>query len=330
MNISKKLVAAFFVVFSLSPLKSQTVIKFATLAPEGTSWTKALRAFAAQLKQETSGRVTMKIYSAGISGDEKDVVRKIRIGQLNAAGFTGFGIGEIAPEIRVLDTPFLFSNTSEIDRIYSKFSKEFKEIFAKKGFEFLGWAEVGEVYVFSKKPIEKISDFSKIKMWIWEGDPIAEQTFKELKTNLIPLSITDVMTSLQTGMIDSVYGTLNTIIPLQWYSKMKYVLDLPITNASGAVLLSKKTFDSLSQQDASKLKDLAQKYFKTLTDESRKENLKARETLKAKGIVFIKPSANEIAAFKKAGENARKKLAERIYPMSLLKSIEAELAKKNK
>ncbi len=330
MNTFKKTAAVFLLIFSLSPLKAQTVIKFATLAPEGTSWTKTLRAFAGEIKEKTAGRVEIKIYAGGISGDEKDVVRKIRIGQLNAAGFTGFGIGEIAPEIRVLDAPFLFSNASEIDRIYSKFSNEFREIFAKKGFELLGWAEVGEVYVFSKNPIEKISDFAKAKMWLWEGDPIAEQAFKELKANLIPLSITDVMTSLQTGMIDSVYGTPNTIIPLQWYSKMKYALDLPVTNASGAVLLSKKVFDSLSPQDASTLKDLAQKYFKTLTQESRKENIKARETLKAKGIIFLKPSAEETASFKKAGEEARKKLAERIYPMQLLKKIETELAQKSK
>ncbi|GAB4034313.1 MAG: hypothetical protein Fur0012_14490 [Elusimicrobiota bacterium] len=326
-----KLALSLFLLIPLAKtIKAETTVKFATLAPEGTSWTKTLRKFADEVKEKTSGRVVFKIYSGGISGDEKDVVRKIRIGQLNAAGFTGFGIGEIAPEIRVLDTPFLFSGPEEIDRIYMKFSGEFNDIFLKKGFVLLGWSEVGEVYVFSKNPIGKISDFAKSKMWLWEGDPIAEETFRQLKANLIPLSITDVMTSLQTGMIDAVYGTPNTIIPLQWYSKMKYALDLPVTNASGAVLINKKTFDMFSKEDAAAVMDLAKKYFKSLNETSRKENLKALETLRSKGITFIKPSPEEISEFKKAGEIARKKLAGKVYSQDLLGKIEAELSKSKK
>ncbi|MEW5951421.1 MAG: TRAP transporter substrate-binding protein DctP [Elusimicrobia bacterium] len=328
MNIFNRFAALILILISFKTAQAQTAVKFATLAPEGTSWTKTLRQFADEVKNKTSERVIVKIYSGGISGDEKDVVRKIRIGQLNAAGFTGFGIGEIAPEIRVLDAPFLFSNSSETDKIYSKFSQEFEEIFLKKGFVLLGWCEVGEVYVFSKSPIEKMSDFSKIKMWLWEGDPIAEETFKELKANLIPLSITDVMTSLQTGMIDAVYGTPNTIIPLQWHSKMKYALDLPITNASGAILISKKTLDSMQAQDSKVLTESAKKYFKNLNDISRKENAKAVQTLKSKGIIFIKPSPQETQEFKKAGESARKRLASKVYPSSLLEKIEKELSKK--
>ncbi|MCX7647206.1 MAG: TRAP transporter substrate-binding protein DctP, partial [Elusimicrobiales bacterium] len=99
-------------------LYSQTVIKFATLAPEGTTWTKILREFAKDAETKTNGRVKFKIYVGGVQGDEKDVIRKIKTGQLNASGFTGFGIGEIAKEMRVLDAPFLFKNTAELDHIY--------------------------------------------------------------------------------------------------------------------------------------------------------------------------------------------------------------------
>lgn len=328
--IISKIIFAILMLFSLNYADAATVIKFATLAPEGTSWTKTLRKFADEVKEKTSGRISFKIYSGGISGDEKDVVRKIRIGQIHAAGFTGFGLGEIAPEIRVLDAPFLFSNTSQIDSVYSAFNEEFKNIFLKKGFVLLGYSEVGTVYVFSKNPIRKLSDFSKSKMWLWEGDPIAQETFRSFKANLIPLSITDVMTSLQTGMIDTVYGTPNTIIPLQWYSKMKYALDIPITNASGAILLSKKTFDALSKEDAEILIALAKKYFETLNEISRKENLKAIETLKSKGIIFLKPSALDESELKKAAEEARKNLSQKVYPKELLEKIESYLKKEKK
>lgn len=303
---------------------AETLIKFATLAPEGTSWTKILRQYAKEVEEKTAGRIKFKIYAGGISGDEKDVVRKIRIGQLNAAGFTGFGIGEIAPDMRVLDAPFLFRNSGEIDSIYKKFDSEFRKIFEDKGFVLLGWSEVGEVYVFSNSPVNLLEDAAKFKMWLWEGDPIPQATFEAMGIKAIPLSIADVMTSLQTGMINAVYGTPATIIPLQWYSKMKYAMDPPITNASGAVLLSKKTFDSLSPEDSKTLMALSEKHFRNLNETSRKDNTKSLETLKKKNIVFTKLSEVEAKKLMEAGKAAREKLAGKVYSKELLQKIEKE------
>jgi len=108
----------------------------------------------------------------------------------------------------------------------------------------LGWAEVGNVNIFSNSPVTKLDDLKAVKMWIWEGDPIAEATFAAMKIKPIPLSITDVMTSLQTGMINAVYSAPATVIPLQWYTKMRNMLSLPIATASGAVVISRKSFRS--------------------------------------------------------------------------------------
>ncbi|PIS48039.1 MAG: ABC transporter substrate-binding protein [Elusimicrobia bacterium CG08_land_8_20_14_0_20_51_18] len=311
----------------LLPLSAdaETTIKFATLAPEGTSWTKILRQYAKEVEKKTAGRIKFKIYAGGISGDEKDVVRKIRIGQLNAAGFTGFGIGEIAPEMRVLDAPFLFKNPDEIDHIYKEFDSEFRKIFDDKGFTLLGWSEVGGVYVFSNSPIVKTEDAAKFKMWIWEGDPIAQATFEAMGVKPIPLSITDVMTSLQTGMIDAVYGAPAAIIPLQWYNKMKYALDLPITNASGAILLSKKTADSLTAADRKLLMELSEKHFKNLNETSRKDNARSLQTLKSKNISFTRLSEEESKKLALAGKTAREKLSGRIFSKELLDKIEKEI-----
>jgi TRAP-type C4-dicarboxylate transport system substrate-binding protein len=180
------------------------VIKFATLAPDGSTWMKAMKLFTDEASAKTAGRVKFKIYAGGVSGDEKDVVRKIRLGQLQAGGFTGVGIGEIAPEARLLDTPFLFKNSKEIDYVYKTMDGDFRKIFESRGYVLLGWAEVGIVNVFSNSPITKPEDMRNVKIWLWEGDPIAEAMFAALKVRPIPLSVTDVMTSLQTGMINSV------------------------------------------------------------------------------------------------------------------------------
>jgi len=326
MNSSKKL--ATFLALSLLalPLRAQTVVKFATLAPDGSTWMKAMRQFTDETTAKTAGRVKFKIYPGGVSGDEKDVVRKIRLGQLHAGGFTGVGIGEVAPEARLLDTPFLFKNAREIDHVYKTLDGDFRKIFESRGYVLLGWAEVGNVNIFSNTPITKPEDMRNVKMWIWEGDPIAEATFEALNIKPIPLSITDVMTSLQTGMINGVYGSPLSVIALQWFARMKYVFSLPLTNASGAVLISKKTFDALSKEDQKVMLELGDKHFRALTLASRKENDQSIGILKAKNLVFTEPaSAAVVAELEKSGEAARQALVGKLYSKELLDKVENAL-----
>jgi len=328
MTFSKR--AALFsilcLISSVPALNAQTLVKFATLAPEGTAWMKTMRAFNDELGAKTAGRVKFKIYAGGVSGDEKDVARKIRLGQLQAAGFTGVGLGEIAPETRILDTPFLFKNNAEIDHIYKMLDPDFRKIFESKGYILLGWTEVGNVYMFANSPLTTPADLQKVKMWIWEGDPIAEATFASMQIKPIPLSITDVMTSLQTGMINAVYNAPATVIPLQWYTKMKYVMSLPIATASGAVVISKKAFDLISKADQKVLLDLGDKHFKALTAVSRKDNERSLTTLKNEKVTFTDPAGPEvIATFERMGEEARRSLVGKLYTKELLEKIENAL-----
>jgi TRAP-type C4-dicarboxylate transport system substrate-binding protein len=315
--------------FAVSPppdVNAQTVVKFATLAPEGTAWMKTMRLFNDELSAKTQGRVKFKIYAGGVSGDEKDVARKIRLGQLQAAGFTGVGLGEIAPETRVLDTPFLFKSAAETDHVYKILDADFRGIFRSRGYILLGWTEVGNVYIFSNAPVRDPGDLQKVKMWIWEGDPIAEATFAAMKIKPIPLSITDVMTSLQTGMINAVYSAPATVIPLQWYTKMKYAMSLPIATASGAVVISKKTFDALAPEDQKTLLALGDRHFRALTAASRKDNERSIATLKNEKVVFVDPDgAGTVASFERMGDEARRSLVGKLYSAGLLGKIEAAL-----
>jgi len=326
MNFSKTLPAFVLLTALALPLKAQTTVKFATLAPDGSTWMKAMRQFTEETTAKTAGRVKFKIYAGGVSGDEKDVVRKIRLGQLHAGGFTGVGIGEVAPEARLLDTPFLFKNSKEIDHVYKTLDADFRKIFESRGYVLLGWAEVGNVNIFSNAPVTKPEDLRNVKMWIWEGDPIAEATFSALKIKPIPLSITDVMTSLQTGMINGVYGSPLSVIALQWFARMKYVFSLPLTNASGAVLISKKSFDTLSKEDQKVMLELGEKYFRALTLQSRKENEESVAILKKKGLQFTEPASPAVVRdLEAAGQTARLALVGKLYTRELLEKVDAAL-----
>lgn len=196
-------------------LAQQYTIKFATVAPEGSTWMNVMREYDAAVRKESGGRVGFKIYGTSVQGDEKAVLRKIRVGQLQAGGFTGMAMGEIAPKVRILDSPFLFRTYQEVDLVYEQYDREFRKAFEEGGYVLLGWAEVGFVYVFTNTPIHKPQDLNSLRMWSWEGDPIAETLFRELDMNPIPLAITDVMTSLQTGLIDAFYTSPYAAVVLQ-------------------------------------------------------------------------------------------------------------------
>jgi TRAP-type C4-dicarboxylate transport system substrate-binding protein len=248
------------------------------------------------------------------------------VGQLHSAGFTGVGLGEVLPEVRILDSPFLFRSAEEIDHISSSLFDFFAQKFEEKGFILLGWAEVGFVYVFTDKPVYGLDDMSGVKMWMWEGDPIAEATFNAFDISPIPLSISDVLTSLQTNLIDGIYVSPLACTALQWHTKVKYMLNLPLANSNGAVLLSKKQFAKLSGEQQKILKDLSLKYLGKLTEMSRQDNATSLELIKETGIQFTEiQDKSKIEDFYKLGAKARKALVGKLYDQELLDQVEKSL-----
>jgi TRAP-type C4-dicarboxylate transport system substrate-binding protein len=314
------------VALAAPPLNAQQyLVKFATLAPEGSSPMKVMREFDKAIREQSGGRLGFKIYAGGVAGDEKDVVRKIRLGQYSGAGFTGVGMNEIAKKVRILDAPFLFKNHDEVDFIVDKFDKEFRQAIEEGGFVLLGWAEVGLVYIYSDRPVASADDLKKTKVWMWEGDPIAEAAFQAIGVTPIPLSITDVSTSLQTGMINTVYTPPMELIALSWYTRVKYMLGEPLANSQGTVLISKKMFDSMPKDLQDILLTNGRKYFRQLTLDSREENEKSITTLKEKGITVIKPTKEVAAQFESMGKKARQLLVGKLFSQDFLDQVESSL-----
>lgn len=301
------------------------IIKFATVAPEGSTWMNIMREYDAAVRKETGGRVGFRIYPGQVMGDENAVLRKIRVGQLQAGGFTGVGMGDIAPMVRILDTPFLVNSTDESDHLYAQFGKEFEAAFAEGGYVLLGWAEIGFVHVFTKKRISKPEDLSAIRMWTWEGDPVAAAAFSALDMNPIPLSITDVYSSLQTGLIDAFYTSPLAALALQWFTQVKYVVQVPLANSAGAVLLSKRFYDKMPADLQEILVRNGRKFMAELTGLSRRDNAKAMETLTRQGIEGIPVNKSDVTRYVEAGERARQMLAGKLYSKEFLAKVEKSL-----
>ena len=301
------------------------VIKFATMAPEGTDGMKVMEEIDKEVQQKTGGTLKFKFYAGGRQGDEKDVVRKIRAGQLHAGGFTGVGLGEIAPPVRVVDGPWLFRDHAEVDLIYEKFAPDFEKALGEAGYVLLGWTEVGFIHVFSKAPVKDPEDMRKLKMWVWEGDPIAEAALGALGVHPIPLSPVDVLTSLQTGLLDAVYTAPLYAIALQWHEKTRFIHEAALANASGAVLISKKAFDGLPENERSVLLEVARRRLKGLNELTRRGNDAALEQLKKQGLKVVAATPEAAKAYQEAGRKARRQLAGKMYPAELLDRVEKTL-----
>jgi TRAP-type C4-dicarboxylate transport system substrate-binding protein len=300
----------------------QYIIKFASIAPDGSTWMNVMKEFDAAVQKESGGRVKFRMYPSGVQGDEKTVIRKIGVGQLHAAGFTGVGLGEIAKKERILDTPFLIRSSEEADNLYQVFDQELQQAFEAGGYVLLGWAEVGFVYVFSNSPIKKPDDIKQLKMWVWDGDPVAETAFRALDLKPIPLSFDNVRTSLQTGLVNAFYTTPYAAIALQWYTQAKYMVDFPLTCSSGAVLLSKKFFDKIPQDLQEILIRNGRIYMKKLTEAGRLDNKNSLKELKKRGIIFTEAKDKEVQDYIDAGLRARRMLAGKMYDEDFMKRVE--------
>lgn len=324
------LVVPLLLLGALSPREAQSqefTIKFASLATEGSTWMNVMRAYDAAIRKESGGRLGFKIYPGGVQGEDKDVMRKIRLGQLHSAGITGVGVGEISSKLRILDCPFLFSTYDEVDNFHQIFAKELDQEFEQNGFVNLGFAEVGFVYVLTNTPVRSVGDMNGVKMWAWEGDAIAEAAFKALGVNPIPLSVVDVLTSLQTGLINGAYTSPLAALVLQWNTRVKYMMNVPLADASGAVVVSKKMYDKLPPDLQEVLLRNGRKFMTELTQKSRDENAAAIQTMKKHGLQMIEVTDTKtLQDFAAAGKRARHLLVGRMFDQNFLDRVERAVA----
>ncbi len=264
-------------------------LKFATLLPTGTSWTKTLDNWVKTVEKKSNGRLKFKIYPGGVMGDEPDVLRKIRKGQLHGGLFSGYGIGRIYSPSRILELPFLFKNIEESDYVRDRLMPEIEAGFRNNGFELLGWPEVGFIHFFSKHKIQSIKDMKKSRIWLWQGDPLGEALFAAADIKPVPLSIIDVYPQLSAkhGSIDTVYMSTFGAIALQWYSKVKYATHISVTNAIGAVVVSNKFFNQLPEDLQQLLKSSGITASNTIRQQTRQLNLTSKQLLIDNGIEFL-------------------------------------------
>jgi TRAP-type C4-dicarboxylate transport system substrate-binding protein len=269
--------------------QAEYVLKFATLAPAGSTWMNLLEEWGEQVRRDSKGRLVFKFYPGGVQGDEPDVLKKMRFNQLQGGAFSGYGIGRMYSPARVMELPFLFRDFGEIDHVRSHFMPQFRQGFRDKGYELLGWMEIGFVHMFSSEPVHSLDDMKSRRVWLWQGDPMGQAFFKASGISPVPLSIVDVYTSLSTGLVDTVYCTPLAAIALQWFTKTKYVSSISLTNAMGGLIVSRRFFDRLPPDLQDLLRETGHRVGEKLVTATRQDNEKSVTELKQRGLVFVEP-----------------------------------------
>jgi TRAP-type C4-dicarboxylate transport system substrate-binding protein len=272
------------------PARADVVIKLGTLAPNGSTWHTLLKEMGQKWEQASAGKVKLRIYPGGVLGNESDMIKKMRIGQLQAAALTTIGLHDITPDAQAVDVPMMVDSWTTLDYVMDRMAPKLERIIESKGYVTLGWSEVGFVRFFSTKKYASLKDLEGAKIFCWEGDPASAEAWRAGGFHPVVMSSTDIVPGLQTGLIDTV-----ALAPLYAYSsrmfeKAKYMLDLPWAVLTGGTVVRKDEWDKVPVELRPKLIEIARDYSKKIAAEVRRMDNEALENMIKQGLVSVKPS----------------------------------------
>lgn len=283
-----------------------TVIKLGTMAPDRSLWHQAIQQMGSEWRKATGGRVSLTVF-AGTMGDEPTIVRKMRLNQLQAASVTAVGLATIDEAFNVFGIPFFFESDTELTHVIDKLTPMLKARLEDKGFVLLGWGHAGWVRIFSKRPIETLDDLKRAKIYLTAGNETTRQWYLRNGFSPVALAPTDMLTSLQTGMIDTIPATPLAALAFQWYQQTPYMLDIELGPLVGATIVTTRAWEQIPEGDRTALLAQAARLDQRLRTEVPKQDEQAIAEMAKRGLKVIRVAGTpkEATFREKALEYAR-------------------------
>jgi TRAP-type C4-dicarboxylate transport system substrate-binding protein len=300
------------------------VIRYASLAPPNSAFGKILKAWNRTYKKETEGRSELRFYTGGSQGDERDFIRKIRAGQIDAAGISTTGLGVIVRPILVLTAPGLITEIPQLNHVRTQLRTRFEEMFRSAGFELLTWGDGGKNRLFSAKPFARPEDLKSGRPWAWKDDPVFAEYLRVIGANPVRVGANEVYGGLQTRMIDAVPSSAIMAVAIQWYTKLNYMAKQNFNIIIGGSIIKKEVMDQLTPGDQEILLDTAERSARAMDKIVLRDDAKAYATLLQRGLTEVDLSPHQ-AEWDAVAKKAREQLAGRVYSKSLLEQV-AKLA----
>ena len=308
-QIFKKLVLILFLLL-LTETAYAVRLKIATLSPEGSMWMEKMRKGADMVAQKTDNRVTFKFYPGGVMGNDKTVLKKIRIGQLQGGAVIAGSLSQFFPANQIYAQPLKFKTIKEVDYVRKYMDQYVIDGLDNAGFVTFGLIGGGFAYIMSQKPIATVQDLRNQKVWIPDNDKISQDSIQAFGVTPIPLSIADVRTGLQSGLINTVATSPVGAVVLQWHTQIKYITNIPLIYLHAVLAVDKKKFLKIGEQDRKIVTRIMTKALNEIDIQNRKDDINAIQALKNRGITFITPSKDDLAEWQKIADIASKRMVE--------------------
>ena len=319
------IICLFLLAWSFTSAQAQ-VLKIATVSPDGAMWMKKMREGAAEITERTDGRVKFKFYPGGVMGNSQSVLRKMRFGQLQGGAFTAGSLANVYPDIHIYALPLLFASQEEVDYVRARMDDSLIQGLEKQGLISFGFAGGGFAYTMSVEPQNSMQDLRAHKLWVPAGDIITSTTMQVAGISPIPLPLSEVLTGLQTGMIDTVAISPVGAIAFQWYTKATYFMDHPLNYIYALMVIEKKAFNKIDPADQKIVQQVMSRIYQEIDQQNRLDNKKAREVLQQQGVTFVSFSPSLLADWKKYAKEAIQLLGEKgAFSSAMLSTLQKNL-----
>ncbi len=305
--------------FLLAQPKQPIVIRIATVVPEGSSWVKCLKNIDQDCRKIG---IQFILYAGGTAGENQAMVQKIKGGQLDGAGLAAAALGEFSPRLRIMEIPYMYRSLDEWKFVFKDIRSEVEADLEKANYIVMGWAYAGFAYIYSYSPIRTIADFRKSKPWIYPGDPLMEDGFRELQASGVALGSSGVLPALQNGMVQCVYNSPYGLLAMQWHTNVKYWTDSPIENPIGAVIITKKAYERIPLQYRSVFREICRKHFFNLAAQINQDNEDAFKELEQKyNIQKVTPDEEWLREFEQFGKRIAERQIGKLYSKEFLQRV---------
>ena len=295
---------------SMAAVAQAATLKIATVTPEGSQWMKDMRASAKEIRELTDGRVQIKYYGGGVMGDDDKVLGKIRIGALQGGAFTPSALAARYPDLNLYGLPLVFETEDEATYVRERLDDRLRVGLEDAGFVSFGFAAGGFAILMSNTPVRSLDDLKGKRVWVPEGDPISYASMEALSLSPVTLPLTDVLTGLQTGLIDIVAISPIGALVLQWHTKVKYVNNLPLVYTFGFMAVEKRAFDKLSEADQAVVREVMEKTYANFDEVNPGDNLEAYDALLNTGIENVPFDAAEFEQVRTRLVDSNRRLVE--------------------
>ena len=308
-------------ILSAPPAQAQ-VLKLATLAPEGSPWHDVIADVGENWKALSGGRITLRIYAGGVAGDEPDMIRKMRVGQLQAAALSGAGLAQITPEIQALQMPMMLSSYEELDYVRDRLAPKLEAITEAHGFKILNWGDAGWVRFFVDRPAIRPTEMKPLKIFTWEGDPTYAEVMKRMGFQPVPMAATDIYTGLQSGLINAFPTTPIAALSYQWFGLAKHMTDVRWAPLVGGMVVTATAWRTMPDELKPKLLRAAQEAALRARGRIRALEDEAIEAMKTHGLVVHPVPPDALKEWEAVGRGSYPYLVGKVVPAAMVAEVE--------